>query len=223
MFRKFLILSASAVVFCATGFAGGDQVPPEVTPRVKESLPAPVEESDGVNAPTPTKSPAKAPKKDKTVCGPNGQEMVEGKCMCEKPSCPAVQKCAACKKCAPCKKTVCPKAAPAKKCASCPEPAPAKPCPSCPEPTVKEVKVETKVRDDTAYDRWNITGFYGKGPEGVDRVVYRDRAGGREYKAYRDYGDVFGGVLSYKFTRSFNVSGMYLSNETKMVGLGFSF
>jgi hypothetical protein len=150
MLKKFLILSTSVVMFCGIGLAGGD--PPEVTPRVKEKLPTPVSEDEGVNTPTPT------PKPQKADCGPQVSDMVEGKCLCQKNQCPA---------CAVCKKTKCPAAKPKK----CPAVEKAAPCPSCPEPKVKEVEVEKRVPDDTAYDRWTIYAGAGQGPEGFDRVL----------------------------------------------------
>ena len=198
MLKKFLILSTSVVMFCGIGLAGGD--PPEVTPRVKEKLPTPVSEDEGVNTPTPT------PKPQKADCGPQVSDMVEGKCLCQKNQCLA---------CATCKKTKCPAAKPKK----CPAVEKAAPCPSCPEPQIKEVEK----RVPAEYKRWNITAYYGRGPEGMDRTLYKPREGYGEYREYKNYGDVLGVSGSYRFTESFNATAMYITNETYLGGVGVNF
>jgi len=158
---------------------------------------------------TPRTSSVKVEKTTVSECPPveSAKEVLEGKCLCEKPACPEA---------APVVKTV------------------VKYKTKTITKTVDKVKyvdrpvekiVERIVSKDSEYKKWNITLFYGKGPEGFDRVLNRKDGGDYpEYTMYRNYGDLYIGTLSYRFTESWNVSGLYIfPNDTRAAGVGYSF
>lgn len=62
----------------------------------------------------------------------------------------------------------------------------------------------------------------GQGPDGIIKRIYRTRERDSEYVFKRGYGALLGIRYERKLTPTWSLSGEYLSNDTKLVGIGLS-
>lgn len=83
--------------------------------------------------------------------------------------------------------------------------------------------VEKTVTAPGEVKRHNLSLFYGRGPNGVDRVLHVRKDGTKEYEFYNATGDVGALQYTYRFTETWNASALGVTNETYMGGVGLSF
>jgi hypothetical protein len=133
----------------------------------------------------------------------------------------------------PCPKKPKPKPAPAKpkECPKCPTQKPCpeqKPCPTC-EPRVVEKETvkyidRTVTIDKAPKSTFNV--FLGVGPHGIvtDSFATEDRKDEYAFRKEKDksIGGVIGAQYQYRFSESWNANGLVLSNQTGLLGLGYS-
>jgi hypothetical protein len=119
------------------------------------------------------------------------------------------------------------------KCKDCPEPKhcpEAKPCPEV-EPKIIERTVEktkyvdrTVTIDQAPKNTFNI--FVGVGPHGIvtDSFATEERKDEYAFRKEKDksVGGLIGIQYQYRFSPSFNANGLIISNQTGMLGGGFS-
>lgn len=218
--KRFLIISS--LILCGMAKAGGEQeetIPPVLPPVAPQSKP-----DDGPVIPEPSPSTAPA----KVDCSEPQKETISGRCVCDKPK-PVIQyKTKIVEKPVIRYKTV-------------------------EKPVVKyktrvvetyvDRPVEKTVYVDRPVDRvvektvdrvvektvpgtfkhHTVSLFYGRGPNGVDRVLYQRKDGVKEYQFLVGDGDVGALQYTYRFTETFSGSAIGITNETYMGGVGISF
>jgi len=220
--RRFLIISS--LILCGMSRAGTEEenIPPVLPPAdAPQSKP-----DDGPVVPEPASAPVPA----KVDCSEPQKETIAGRCVCDKPK-PVIQY----------------------KTKIVEKPVIKYKTKTVDRPVVKyktrvvetyvDRPVEKTVYVDRPVDRvvertvdrvveksvpgtfkhHNVSLFYGRGPNGVDRVLYERRDGVKEYKFLVGDGDVGALQYTYRFTEAFNGSVMGITNETYMGGVGLSF
>lgn len=74
------------------------------------------------------------------------------------------------------------------------------------------------------FKRFNVSLYYGKAPYELKKIVRRKLDDGScVYEFHKRYADLLGITASYRIDETWNVSGLLLSDDTKMVGFGFNF
>jgi hypothetical protein len=91
---------------------------------------------------------------------------------------------------------------------------------------VEKIKyIDRTVTVDTA-DKHTLNAFVGLGPHGIVTDSYQTEERRDEYAVRKEKDRAIGGVIGaqyqYRFSRSWNASGIVISNETVMLGGGFS-
>jgi hypothetical protein len=202
--KSYLVILIGLVV-SSLGFAGSQLGPVPVTSETKktETKTVTVTEEKDDCPPLNPKKPKPCPEK------PKPKPKVVPKKPAPKP-CPAVVKCKDC---------------PAPK--HCPE---ATPCPEV-EPKIIEKTVEktkyvdrTVTIDQAPKSTFNI--FVGVGPHGIvtDSFATEERKDEYAFRKEKDksVGGLIGVQYQYRFSPSFNANGLIISNQTGMIGGGFS-
>ena len=198
--KSYLVILIGLVV-SSLGFAGNQLGPVPFTPAKKV---------------TTTTTKTVADQDDCPPVNPKKEEPCPPKAKPKKPTpkpthttkpCPAVVKC--------------------KDCKPCPT---SKPCPEV-EPKIIEKTVEkikyvdrTVTVDQAPNSTLNI--FVGVGPHGIvtDSFATEERKDEYAFRKEKDksIGGLIGAQYQYRFSTSFNANGLILSNQTMMVGGGFS-
>lgn len=91
------------------------------------------------------------------------------------------------------------------------------------KPVEKEVIKVVEKPVDAEIKHFRVAAYYGQGPEGLERIIYKKKDGTREYQVLQNQGDVGAIEANYRIDENWDVGGMYISNDTKLIGLGFSF
>lgn len=211
----------------SVGFSGGDEgTPPELPPRSKTPTTDPSSDTFDDFDTVPPSTPEKKVVEKKVIvrekCEPaKDKQYIEGKCICEK---------------APCKpKTVEKKVyiqAPGK---TVYVETPGKTIVKTVEKPVVKYKNVDRIVEKTVervvekfiQKHHTLIAFYGRGPDGVAPVLKERRDTRKEYEFYQEYGNVWAIQYIYNFTAfdsvPFHASALFITNDTKMGGLGFSF
>jgi hypothetical protein len=232
---KKLILILSTLV-SSVGFSGGEETPPELPPRNQSPSTDPSSDTfdDFDTVPPPAQERAVAEEKKKAVekkpvektvivrerCSATKQ-YIEGKCICEKPTC----------KPKTVEKKVYIQTPPKTVYVETPGKTIIK---TVEKPVIKYKNVDRvvektveRVVEKFIQKHHTLIAFYGRGPDGVAPVLKERRDTRKEYEFYQEYGNVWAIQYIYNFTAfdsvPFHASALFITNDTKMGGLGFSF